>query len=95
MAAGVRDPAFWRRFSMAVHLDEEKGTISDTRSNSTASSTAPLRHTDTWLERNRKKQRRTRMIGCFIAISFILAIVGIVLVLLWWAKVGPFKDKSS
>lgn len=24
--AGVRDPAFWRRFSMAVHMDEEKGT---------------------------------------------------------------------
>ena len=22
---GVRDPAFWRRFSMAVHMDEEKG----------------------------------------------------------------------
>jgi hypothetical protein len=21
--AGVRDPAFWKRFSMAVHLDEE------------------------------------------------------------------------
>lgn len=23
--AGVRDPAFWKRFSYAVHLDEEKG----------------------------------------------------------------------
>lgn len=23
--AGVRDPAFWKRFSMAVHLDEENG----------------------------------------------------------------------
>ena len=22
--AAVRDPAFWRRFSMAVHIDEEK-----------------------------------------------------------------------
>ena len=26
--AGVRDPAFWRRFSMAVRLDEEKGVVS-------------------------------------------------------------------
>ena len=25
--AGVRDPAFWRRFSIAVHMDEEKGKI--------------------------------------------------------------------
>ena len=24
--AGVRDPAFWKRFSMAVHLDEENGS---------------------------------------------------------------------
>lgn len=23
--AGVRDPAFWKRFSVAVHMDEEKG----------------------------------------------------------------------
>lgn len=23
--AGVRDPAFWKRFSYAVHLDEEQG----------------------------------------------------------------------
>ena len=23
--AGVRDPAFWKRFSTAVHLDEEQG----------------------------------------------------------------------
>lgn len=22
--AGVRDPAFWKRFSMAVHLDDEE-----------------------------------------------------------------------
>lgn len=26
--AGVRDPAFWKRFSMAVHMDEEKGDVS-------------------------------------------------------------------
>jgi hypothetical protein len=28
--ANVRDPAFWRRFSMAVHMDEEaakSGTV--------------------------------------------------------------------
>jgi len=36
--AAVRDPAFWKRFSVAVHLDEEKGTISDATSTSTGSS---------------------------------------------------------
>lgn len=40
--AGVRDPAFWRRFSVAVHLDEEKAGGLD---NGSVSSKAPLKHT--------------------------------------------------
>ena len=28
--AGVRDPAFWKRFSMAVHMDEENGSQGQT-----------------------------------------------------------------
>jgi hypothetical protein len=43
--SGVRDPAFWRRFSMAVHMDEEKANISDVRSTSTTSSKTALRQT--------------------------------------------------
>jgi hypothetical protein len=43
--AGVRDPAFWRRFSMAVHMDEEKGNISDSKSTSTVSTRAQIQHT--------------------------------------------------
>ncbi|KIX07988.1 uncharacterized protein Z518_02642 [Rhinocladiella mackenziei CBS 650.93] len=93
--AGVRDPAFWRRFSMAVHLDEEKATIPDARSASTTSSRAPLKHADSWLERNRRKQRRTRIVGWIIAFGFLALIAAIVLVLLWFSKVGPFKSKSS
>ena len=29
--SGVRDPAFWKRFSYAVHLDEETGTQGQSR----------------------------------------------------------------
>lgn len=43
--AVVRDPQFWRRFSMAVHLDEEKGAIADHISTSTSSSKSQLKHT--------------------------------------------------
>ncbi|KIW54974.1 hypothetical protein PV05_07294 [Exophiala xenobiotica] len=93
--SGVRDPAFWRRFSMAVHLDEEKGNISDSRSTSTASSKAALKHADTWLERHRKKQRRTMVVGWVIALGLVLVVAAIVLVLLWFSKVGPFKDKGA
>ncbi|KAL6253111.1 hypothetical protein RBB50_000832 [Rhinocladiella similis] len=90
--AGVRDPAFWRRFSMAVHMDEEKGNISDSRSTSTSSSNGGLKHTATWLERHRKKQRRTRIVGWLIALSFLIVIAAIVLVVLWFLNVGPFKN---
>jgi len=76
-------------------MDEEKGTISDTRSNSTASSKAVLKHTDTWLDRNRKKQRRTHVFGWLIALLFLVIVAGIVMVLLWYSKVGPFKDRPS
>lgn len=46
---------------------------------------------DTWLERNRKKQRRTRILGWVIALVFVLAVAGIVVVLLWLLKLAPFN----
>ncbi|KIW19102.1 hypothetical protein PV08_03394 [Exophiala spinifera] len=89
--AGVRDPAFWRRFSMAVHMDEEKANMSDSGSASSSSSHGGLKHTATWLERNRKKQRRTMIVGWLIALSFLIVAAAVVLVILWVLNVGPFK----
>jgi hypothetical protein len=43
--ANVRDPAFWRRFSVAVHLDEEQNTTPDTKSASSNGSRPPIKHT--------------------------------------------------
>jgi hypothetical protein len=44
--AGVQDPAFWKRFSVAVHLqDEEKGISQIERSASAAPTRPPLKHT--------------------------------------------------
>jgi hypothetical protein len=44
--AAVQDPAFWKRFSVAVHQqDEEKANMSDGGSMSTVSSTPQLKHT--------------------------------------------------
>ena len=43
--AGVRDPQFWRRFSMAVHLDEEKGGMTTrTNTNTSEISRPELKH---------------------------------------------------
>lgn len=97
---------------MAVHLDEEKGTISDARSTSSLDPKAGVKHryvarlkhqervansvpSDTWLERNRKKQRQTRILGWVITFGFLIIIAAIVLIVLWFLKVGPFKEKSD
>ena len=85
----VRDPAFWRRFSVAVHLDEEKGPLPS--ENSSVSSRPSLKHTDTWLEKNRKKKRRTRLCGCAIALITILVLVAGAFALMYFLKIGLFS----
>ncbi|KAF7510069.1 hypothetical protein GJ744_007173 [Endocarpon pusillum] len=82
--AGIRDPAFWRRFSLAVHLDEEKANPSHTHGAASPASLRPeLKHSDTWLERNRKKRSRMVCIGWSVSLSLVVIIAGIVLVILW------------
>ncbi|RMZ85749.1 hypothetical protein DV737_g418, partial [Chaetothyriales sp. CBS 132003] len=88
--AAVRDPAFWRRFSMAVHQDEEKGSVADNQSTSTEHSKQALKHTDSWLERTRKKQRRAWICGCVIALLAVASIVTAVFVIMYVLKVGVF-----
>ncbi|RMZ87900.1 hypothetical protein DV736_g4872, partial [Chaetothyriales sp. CBS 134916] len=90
--AVVRDPAFWRRFSMAVHQDEEKGSFADNQSASTGYSKQGLKHTDSWLERTRKKQRRAWICGGMIALLVAAAIVAAVFVVMYVLKVGVFAS---
>jgi hypothetical protein len=49
---------------------------------------------DTWLERNRKKKRRTRICGCLIALTTTIIIVGGVFALMYFLKIGLF-DKHQ
>ncbi|RMZ76236.1 hypothetical protein DV738_g5049, partial [Chaetothyriales sp. CBS 135597] len=88
--AVVRDPAFWKRFSIAVHLDEEKGNFPDNQSASTGHSKQTLKHTDSWLERTRKKQRRAWILGCVIALLVIATIVAAIFVIMFFLKIGIF-----
>lgn len=43
--ATVRDPAFWRRFSVAVHLDEEASSPTPAKTLSNTASYPELNHT--------------------------------------------------
>jgi predicted nucleic acid-binding Zn ribbon protein len=55
---------------------------------------------ETWLEKNRKKKRRTRICGCTIALITILVIVGGVFALMYFLKFGlwskdPPRDEQE
>ncbi|KAF2418680.1 hypothetical protein EJ08DRAFT_52688 [Tothia fuscella] len=98
--AGIRDPAFWRRFSMAVHLDEERGGHAATPNNgavpASPTSTRPsLKHSDTWLDRqNAKKSRRTCICWIFW-LCFFCVTAGVVIVVLWLKASGILSGKKD
>ncbi|KAF2198414.1 hypothetical protein GQ43DRAFT_163094 [Delitschia confertaspora ATCC 74209] len=73
----VRDPAFWRRFSVAVHQDEE------------AQANRPdLKHTDSWLERQRQKESRRACMCWVFWLCFIAVIAGVVIAMLYLKSRG-------
>ncbi|KAF2186770.1 hypothetical protein K469DRAFT_145217 [Zopfia rhizophila CBS 207.26] len=73
--AMVRDPAFWRRFSVAVHQDEE-------------AQRPELKHSESWLERERaKKSRRTCMCWVFWLCLFAF-VAGVVICILYLKSRG-------
>jgi len=83
--ANVQDPMFWRRFSMAVHLDEEQQQTqkqAEISSSHDPSRMPSLQQTQTWLGRERqKKRRRTCICWAFWLCVFALIITVVVVVL--------------
>jgi len=69
--AGVRDPAFWKRFSTAVHLDEEIGT-----------SSADFKHSDTWLGRQQAKASRRSCLCWIFWLGFFAFVAGFVVTII-------------
>jgi len=80
----VRDPQFWKRFSVAVHMaevpcDEEKG--SQKRSSSSVGSQ------DEWLAQQHKEKRRCRILCVSITTAVALVIVAAAIVGWYFTKV--------
>ncbi|KAL9091094.1 MAG: hypothetical protein Q9165_005021 [Trypethelium subeluteriae] len=85
----VRDPAFWHRFSVAVHKDEEsKGPVYATTTTISSPSSPPLKHQDSWLGRQEAKKRRRAIICWAFWLAFAGVIVGAVFVVLWLKTSG-------
>ncbi|OCK87354.1 uncharacterized protein K441DRAFT_691216 [Cenococcum geophilum 1.58] len=78
--AVVRDPAFWRRFSMAVHLDEEAQTARP-----------ELKHSQSWLARQQAKRSRRTCICWIFWLCFFGLVAGIVIVILYLKATGILK----
>ncbi|KAK5122972.1 hypothetical protein LTR85_003538 [Meristemomyces frigidus] len=80
MTSVPRDPAFWKRFSYAVHMDEEKAP-------------EQLKESDSWLARQqRKRSRRASYICCAFWLCFFLFIAGVVAVIIWLLKSGVLDN---
>ncbi|EPS31005.1 hypothetical protein POX_b02005 [Penicillium oxalicum] len=71
----VRDPYFWKRFSTAVHLQEIEAK-------SDAECISPVRKSDSWLDRERRKRKRTLIWGFVIFFGVLLVVIGAIIV--WW-----------
>jgi len=83
--AAVRDPAFWKRFSMAVHLDEEQAA-SQPSTPAIGLSRPGLKHADSWLERQQAKKIKSRWTICMSVFGFAALITIIILVLVWLGR---------
>ncbi|EDP48117.1 conserved hypothetical protein [Aspergillus fumigatus A1163] len=90
----VRDPLFWKRFSRAVHLDEEAKAAAQNKS--------PGRITneprDNWIQAQYRKKRRSIVCGFVIFLAIASLVAGIIVVLLWlhahdWLQDN--RDKGS
>ncbi|MCJ1223824.1 hypothetical protein MMC12_000467 [Toensbergia leucococca] len=87
--AAVRDPAFWKRFSIAVHLDEAATTQSQSPTTS-LSSRPDLKASESWLDRQTKKRKRNRCMLCGIALLLAAGIAVVALLCVWLARHGWF-----
>ncbi|KAI9759895.1 MAG: hypothetical protein M4579_002020 [Chaenotheca gracillima] len=90
--ANIKDPAFWHRFSVAVHIDEEASTPI------TMASPGAAKPTDNWLRHQHKKRRRALCIGFLIVLLVCATAAGIGIVIWWLSQNDMFpwqKDGGS
>ncbi|PSK60363.1 hypothetical protein C1H76_4257 [Elsinoe australis] len=93
--ATVRDPAFWKRFSTAVHLNDVESVAGSNASSPNLSKRPTLDHQDSWLAREEKKKKKRTLI-CWLFWIGILAFSGIVVVVvIWLIKSGTMQKLTD
>ncbi|WPH00874.1 Hypothetical protein R9X50_00370500 [Acrodontium crateriforme] len=84
----VRDPLFWKRFSMAVHMDEETGKAKTFDSGS-------INEQDGWLARQQAKKKRRSVICWAFWFCFLVFVAGVVAVIIWLVHNGTLNTGNS
>ncbi|KAL2004154.1 hypothetical protein VTN02DRAFT_6251 [Thermoascus thermophilus] len=87
MAGSIRDPAFWRRFSLAIRADEEAKTPGVDKD--------AVLFSDTWIKRQEKKKRRTRLFGFLIGLSIASFACGVAIVIWYFAKRNWLRGETD
>ncbi|KAL4911836.1 hypothetical protein BDW62DRAFT_207056 [Aspergillus aurantiobrunneus] len=82
----VRDPWFWRRFSRAVHLDEEIKSPTEEKDTTIWS--------DNWLSNQRRKRRKSLLCGGAIVLA-VMVFIAAVAVFIWWLSAHNWLRDSS
>lgn len=80
-----RDPAFWKRFSTAVHMDEEAAQSPDFKQI----------HQDSWLARQQRKSSRRTWVCYGFWMTFIGIVAAVVIVMIWLLNNGYFAAGGS
>ncbi|EKG13054.1 hypothetical protein MPH_09789 [Macrophomina phaseolina MS6] len=99
--ATVRDPMFWKRFSAAIHLDEEAATgraqhQQPEEDKSTSTKSRPkLDHAESWLEREMIKKRRQSYMCWGFWFGFLGFVAGIVVLIVWLDRSGVFHKLNE
>ncbi|KAF1816702.1 hypothetical protein P152DRAFT_470690 [Eremomyces bilateralis CBS 781.70] len=84
--AAIRDPAFWHRFSIAVHNDE---------AHSSNNTRPELKHSDSWLERQQQKRSRRTCICWIFWFCFLVFVAALVITIIWLKTSGKLDHLKS
>ncbi|KAK0665053.1 hypothetical protein DIS24_g175 [Lasiodiplodia hormozganensis] len=92
--ATVRDPNFWKRFSAAIHMDEEAKAGMEKEvgqsSDSKKSSRPKLEPSESWLDRERVKRKRRNYMCWGFWVGFLSFIAGLAVLIVWLDNTGVF-----
>jgi len=80
----VRDPAFWKRFSTAVHRAEQGDAELGLK---TPASSVDMKYGDQWLVQQHKEKRRCRILCVSITFAVILVIAAVTTVAFYLAHI--------